>query len=26
MSARSEKRDGNFTPLAPLKRLGQETT
>ncbi|KPP83146.1 MAG: enoyl-CoA hydratase [Oceanicaulis sp. HLUCCA04] len=25
MSARSEKRDGNFTPLAPLKRLGRDT-
>ncbi|MFC4724142.1 enoyl-CoA hydratase-related protein [Glycocaulis abyssi] len=25
MAARSDKRDGNFTPLAPVKRLGQDT-
>ena len=25
MAARSEKRDGKFTPLAPLKRLGRDT-
>ena len=26
MAARSEKREGKFTPLAPVRRLGQETT
>lgn len=26
MAARSDKRDGKFTPLAPVRRLGQETT
>ncbi|MGY6661705.1 MAG: enoyl-CoA hydratase-related protein [Glycocaulis sp.] len=25
MAARSEKRDGNFTPLAPVRRLGRDT-